>query len=304
MTFGLYNLAITRGSHNSQAGAIFNSGITIVNDCIVSQNAAVSEGGAIYNSSDAQLEISNSAFTINQALDGGAIFSDGVLTISGSTFSNNITTNLSTGEGGAIHIPTANSATVSGSTFDGNQAGYGGGIYSEISAITVSNSTFHGNSAVNGGGYYKARGGVDFFNDTFSHNAASGSGAGIYNDGPGTELVNTILANSTSGGDCYSNTALSSDSNNLIESHTGCGTPVSTADPMLGALGGNGGPTMTMALLSGSPAKDAGDNTVCADPPVSSLDQRGFARPSFTTCDIGAFELGWLSWLPSILHME
>src|SRR5260370_1312301 len=55
-------------------------------------------------------------------------------------------------------------------------------------------------------------------------------------------------------------------------------------NPLLGALQDNGGPTPTMALLTGSPAVDAGDDTL-TDP-----DQRGFPRPSGSHVDIGAFE--------------
>ena len=59
-----------------------------------------------------------------------------------------------------------------------------------------------------------------------------------------------------------------------------------TLDPLLGPLADNGGPTPTMALLPGSPAIDAGDDSAC--PPT---DQRGVARPQGLACDIGAFEL-------------
>ncbi|HEX7101552.1 MAG TPA: choice-of-anchor Q domain-containing protein [Nitrolancea sp.] len=60
---------------------------------------------------------------------------------------------------------------------------------------------------------------------------------------------------------------------------------------MLGPLASNGGPTQTMALLPGSPAIDAGEDTVCAASPVNGLDQRGYTRPAGSPCDIGAFEL-------------
>ncbi len=55
-------------------------------------------------------------------------------------------------------------------------------------------------------------------------------------------------------------------------------------DPRLGPLADNGGPTLTLALLTGSPAIDAG-----LDCPA--VDQRGVARPQGPGCDIGAFEL-------------
>jgi hypothetical protein len=62
---------------------------------------------------------------------------------------------------------------------------------------------------------------------------------------------------------------------------------IPTADPLLGALADNGGPTQTMALGAGSPAIDA--NTESCPPPL--IDQRGVARPQGVACDIGAFEL-------------
>src|SRR5438128_9183227 len=42
----------------------------------------------------------------------------------------------------------------------------------------------------------------------------------------------------------------------------------------------------------GSPAINAGNETVCAAPPVNNLDQRGFVRPGAgaTNCSIGAYE--------------
>jgi uncharacterized repeat protein (TIGR01451 family) len=57
------------------------------------------------------------------------------------------------------------------------------------------------------------------------------------------------------------------------------------ANPLLGPLANNGGPTDTHALLAGSPAIDAGDSANCPSP-----DQRGVSRPQAEGCDIGAFE--------------
>ncbi len=57
-------------------------------------------------------------------------------------------------------------------------------------------------------------------------------------------------------------------------------------------LANNGGPTQTIALLAGSPAINAGDESVCSAPPVNNLDQRGYVRPGApaTSCSIGAYE--------------
>lgn len=61
------------------------------------------------------------------------------------------------------------------------------------------------------------------------------------------------------------------------------------ANPSLGALGYNGGPLETEALLTGSPAINAGLNSSC---PTD--DERGYTRitASDPTCDIGAYEFG------------
>ena len=81
------------------------------------------------------------------------------------------------------------------------------------------------------------------------------------------------------------------------------GTHTSPVDPLLGALANNGGPTQTLALLSGSLAIDAGDNCVfdnnCSPALASALatDQRGQPRQidgdgnGTATVDIGAFEV-------------
>jgi hypothetical protein len=59
-------------------------------------------------------------------------------------------------------------------------------------------------------------------------------------------------------------------------------------DPQLGPLDDNGGPTLTHALLSGSPAIDAGNNAYATD-----WDQRGPGYPRIVNgiIDIGAFEV-------------
>jgi hypothetical protein len=62
-------------------------------------------------------------------------------------------------------------------------------------------------------------------------------------------------------------------------------TDQSNTNALLGPLADNGGPTLTHALLAGSPAIDAAVG-VCP-----ATDQRGVARPQGDGCDAGAFEL-------------
>ena len=73
------------------------------------------------------------------------------------------------------------------------------------------------------------------------------------------------------------------------------GNQVGVADPGLGPLADNGGPTQTIALLPGSPAIDAGSNALAVDPTTGqplTTDQRGagFLRIVNGTVDIGAYE--------------
>jgi hypothetical protein len=70
---------------------------------------------------------------------------------------------------------------------------------------------------------------------------------------------------------------------------------LNNTDPKFGPLQNNGGPTETMALLSGSPAIDAGNPSGCTDAKGNLLktDQRGMARPDVEDkrgCDMGAYE--------------
>ena len=81
---------------------------------------------------------------------------------------------------------------------------------------------------------------------------------------------------------------LTADHNNVLTDDT-CFAGASdlvVADAGLGSLADNGGPTLTHALLAGSPAIDAADAAVCP-----ATDQRGVTRPQGAGCDVGAYEV-------------
>ena len=146
-------------------------------------------------------------------------------------------------------------------------SGTGGGIANVYGGtLTVTNSTFSGNN-----GY---------------------AGGGIYNESGTVTVTNTIVANSTSGANCSG--PITHGDHNIDDGTTYgfTGTSLSNTDPMLAALANNGGPTQTIALLAHSPAINAGDESVCAAPPVNNLDQRGYGRSGTgaTNCSIGAYE--------------
>ncbi len=236
-------------------------------------------GGAIFNKYEA-LSISKSIFVDNSADDGGAIYNNGgTVTVTDSTFIGNSADN----HGGAIAY---GPQLVKNSVFIQNHAGDTGGAI--LYGGTIANSTFVGNYANKGGALYGST--MTLINNTISGNIAlwgSGYGGGVYNSGGTLEFSNNIIANST-GGDCrFFGTFITND-NNLIEDGS-CLASLS-GDPKLAALKNNGGPTITLALIGGSPAIDAGKDSACAAAPVGNIDQRGVARPVGAHCDIGAYE--------------
>jgi hypothetical protein len=109
------------------------------------------------------------------------------------------------------------------------------------------------------------------------------------------EISNTILNAGASGENIFNNSGtVTSHGYNLSSDDgggylTGPGDQINT-DPLLGPLQDNGGPTLTHALLPGSPAINAGDPNFTL-PPV--YDQRGpnFYRVRDTNIDIGSFEV-------------
>jgi hypothetical protein len=134
-------------------------------------------------------------------------------------------------------------------------------------------------------------------NNTVSSSDRTGSQLYAGQTGGGTaigtiQLRNTIISDDGSRPNVFADSdgTFVSQGHNLSSDNgsgflTGPGDLTST-DPLLGPLQNNGGPTQTMALLAGSPAIDAGDNTGAPD-----TDQRGFARIVGGAIDIGAFEV-------------
>jgi hypothetical protein len=106
-------------------------------------------------------------------------------------------------------------------------------------------------------------------------------------------IKNAIVANSTSGGDCfkYSGTFTALGKNFDTDGTCPGFTQVTSAQLNLGPLADNGGPTQTHALLPGSVAIDAVTDCTLVDgtTPVTE-DQRGVPRPQGAACDVGAFE--------------
>jgi hypothetical protein len=175
--------------------------------------------------------------------------------------------------------------------------------------VAVANSTIADNTSVGqGGGVNMGGGTLTLTNTTIVDNHAGGSfgGGGIYNPaGPEPAIVasNTLIAGNTAAGggpDCQGAITDGPGGHNLIGDATGCtgltdgqdGDHVGVADPGIGVLAGNGGPTDTVSLQPPSPAIGGADPATCQAAPISDLDQRGYQRQADTrsTCDIGAYD--------------
>ncbi|MBD3242254.1 MAG: hypothetical protein GF331_16800 [Chitinivibrionales bacterium] len=219
-----------------------------------------------------------------------------------------ITGNTAAGNGGGIVLQ--DSCTINSCQITGNIAvDYGGGILVADSDATITNSTLAENSASAGGAIYVAGGGCTIVHGTVSSNESQSLGAGVLVSSSGhVTLANSLVsANRTPlvmtdiAADGGVQSIVSAGYNivwwpgpyEAVFSEEGDATGL---EPGLGPLSDNGGPTMTCALLTGSMAIDR----IPSDNPwLTPLDQRGYARPSGTLGDIGAFEAGALASRPT-----
>jgi hypothetical protein len=228
------------------------------------------------------------------ARSGAGIYNRGTLTVRGSTLSEHQAVD---GGGGIFGNGTT---LVESSTLSGNSGGnFGGGIEANNATVTIRNSTLSGNAAVNGGGVFSSGATVTLEQVTLAAN----TGTGIFNFSGTVNAKNVILSGSSCAEHIFpAHTWNASGAN--FDSGTSCATLFGTnftsdATLNLGPLAGNGGPTMTHALLSGSQAIDAvpdGQCTPFGGGTAFTTDQRGIARPqdgdgdATATCDAGAYE--------------
>ena len=260
----------------------------------VSQNDRA--GVSIYDA-EGRTVIARTRITGNISVDGwmGGLYvdSNGGATLSKVT----VAGNKAADRAGGIYL-SQTQTVIRDSTISGNVAfGLAGGIMADGGSTTLINSTVSGNVLTapngNGGGVY-AQGSVSIRSSTIAYNRAA-FGAGIY-EASAVSYKNSIVARNYSPiaytRDCESPAPSASLGHNLFGDDTcdhdgpgdiALGTSAAPADPKLGVLARNGGPTPTHALMPGSPAIDKGQG-------CPKRDQRGHERKG--RCDIGAFELG------------
>ena len=258
-------------SHAGTGGGIYNyRGTLILDHSIVANNSVVRDGGGIYNGVG-KVSISHSTIMSNTACNTNCLYLAGrELTVTRPLTGFNSFGGGIVNDSGLMTIDT--SAIISNSTVFGG----GDGIYN-IGPLYITNSTVSANA---GYGLWNVST-VTLTNVTLNENVL----IGLRNDG-GTQLKNTIIANTNGGGTCLGSIVslghnLSSDGSCSLNASG----DLTNTNPLLGPLQDNGGPTPTHALLPGSPAINASANGGCP-----ATDQRDVARPQAGVCDIGAYE--------------
>lgn len=298
------NASIVFGISPGSGYQVTFSGITVRNG---NASTGGGNGGGIWaGGPNTRLTLDNVTLDRNVAQFQGGLAPGDVTVIRNSTLSNN----SATMDGGAI-LANVSSLTVQSSVLRNNHAGLSGGALSVSSgSVALTNVTVGGNTAAqNGGGIYVGSGATaSLTSSTIAGNQAA-VGGGIANAGAlAPVLRNSLIARNFNPGnpggrrDCSG--AFTSQGYNLVQTTTGCTIAgdltgnILHVEPLLGPLQYNGGPTLTRALLTGSPAIDAGNPALPGSGASAcpGTDQRGVTRPrdgngdGVTRCDIGAYE--------------
>ena len=324
-TVTIQGLTISNGvaASGASGGGILNDGSTLtITNCVIRDNFAPF-GGGIFNSAiqsgTAELTISNSTLSGNSTSGtGGGIYNYGVgnfnfasVVMTDCTVSGNSAVSgggiISDGSVSGEVVVIINNSTISGNTATQKGGGiYNSGVSTTHNAWTrVTDSTISGNSAAMGGGCFNSAdqgwGTLELLYSTMTNNSA-GQGGGVFNTGASgfsqgatVGVVNTILNAGATGENIFNQSGFVGSGGYNLSSDNGGGFLTVEGDqintnPLLGPLQNNGGPTLTHALLIGSPALNAGYPGFTSPP---DNDQRGpgFPRVFNTRIDIGSFEL-------------
>jgi len=273
------NLTVDGGGGNG-SGVDVTEGVTATLSGVTIQGSS----GAIDNRG--ALTLTNVVLTDNhtceaQAACAAVVYTNGQLTITDSTVSNNefgilfvaardltvIRTTIADNETSELFLA-AGTTLIQESTISGNR-GY---AFATSGPLTLIDSTVSGNISISGN--------VTVINSTIVGSVAVSARGG------------SSIRGSVISGACES--GVTSLGYNIESPGNTCGfdqgtdqVDVTEGQLNLGPLQDNGGPTMTHALLPGSVAIDV----IPADMCEVGTDQRGVDRPQGTMCDVGAFEL-------------
>ena len=302
----LNKVNIRGGAANSSGeagGAIHMTGSLVLRRSKLSKNNAPDVGGAIFVDQGI-LDAKRSQFVRNEAGQGGAAFVDDAASMS--LTRTTVHRNEASSDAGGVWLRhAASTSSLTESTISENTSGGdGGGLFTEADVLSITNSTIASNSADGrGGGIYGAPDSETRMNAvTVARNRADAddtagpdSGGGLFADGGSDvfETRNSLVAKNRTTGDLINEcrapapVGVESLGGNLITSNDDCpffdhATDLLTANPGIGALASNGGPTKTIGLEAGSSAIGQADGP---NPPQR--DQRGVLRQN---PDIGAYE--------------
>jgi hypothetical protein len=297
-------LTIRDGAAPGGGGGIYNAGNLTVNSCVLANNAAQlslsglfalsSPGGGIYNVGFILLNSctlynnraggASAASVGNGATgnDGGALYNLGNAILVQCTVCSN---SAGRGGDGGFGYPVGAS---------GGSGGNGGGIVNTgAGSLKLVASTVAMNNPGAGG-----IGGSGF--PTTGSPGATGANGGILNSGSQFSLINTIVGTNLGSSSPDVLGSFTSLGHNLIGNTNGA-TGITNgingdlvANPSLGPFDFYGGQAathiLTVALLPGSPALNAGDDTMLSSPYFLTADERGLPRKFGAHVDIGAYE--------------
>ena len=287
--------------HDNVGGGIFNRGLLTVSNCVITANSApttdwgtnvspresIGFGAGIFSDNGSQLALFNCTISTNQASAAGG----GVCTYESASFfarGCTLSSNFAKLQGGGLnfqgHVGILQNCTIIGNTTTTNGAGSGiANVAFEAESpttLTLTACTVTGNTGTPNGAFAIAG-----LNENLGLTNRLLSTLISANAGPGVSFFGTFTFES------LGHNLDSDGTSGLVNGVNGdlVGTAASPINAKLSVLQTNGGPTLTVALLPGSPALGA---AACSDANGAPLtvDQRGFPRPHVTGCDIGAFE--------------
>lgn len=280
------NIAATPINHGpevylSSGGAIFNAGTLALTECLLVENQTLGWYGV--NGYNAFGGGSGGPGRAGGNALGGALCNEGAAQLVNCTVVSNSCTGGYGGYGGEGPYSMHNRDRIyygPGGNGGNGGSGWGGGIYSTGYSINLTNCTITYNSATGGQGGDYGGGSPPGVSGT------NGSVSGALHASGTANLINALLAansptNATGGLSDLGHNLSSDGSCDFL----GPGSLENT-DAKLGFLADHGGPTFTLPLLPGSPARDAADNAA-----APATDQRGRPRPYGQTSDIGAYEV-------------
>lgn len=306
------NTLITGNSSSGSSGGlnVFHdafSGVTsavAINNSTISGNTSAFHGGGL-KLGNVVATLTGDTISANSAgYTGGGVFvfnTTSPIAAQLSLQQSTVTGNSATKFGGGIDASGVDAVSISRSLIGFNNvydpSGGGGGLALRFvkTLVSVDNSTIYGNYAYNNGG------GIGIFDagtgnvTTFSNATIAGNVTFNYASngilGAGTPHINgSIIANGTSHSSNQDVDGTFAESYSLIRN---VGSAVLTPapgnkngqDPLLGPLTVNGGPTLSMLPMIGSPVLDAGPTAI-----TSGVDQRGLPRFVNGRVDMGAVE--------------